>query len=851
MQIRRLLLIDDDPDFQHLLQDRLGPSGFEIVLPPDPGNPLGHVKEVRPALILIAVELPDKVGYALCNKAKKGLARDIPVILTTRSVPASGFRSHRKLKVHADEYIDKRGMTEEEVVAKVDQLVGLVGYDGQTGSTWAASDEADAFDVEELVDMSDLVEESSLASTEVGPADDELEDGGHSAVPRQITHEGSEDGFDPRELGADADDDGSFEFPHPGHVGHEVAPLPGYRTAARGTHAEEESEDVIASGNGAGESRRHGSDAGLEDRGGHDPHGDHDPHGGQGEHRGHAHREVEAVPIGYGPDLRSSDMGEFESDRTAVAQPFAQLVDPVSAPIFAAAQPEPAAPPAPLETPEPSAPVADLDLGLDQLASQAQEEQSDAYERHHHSRTADLEKQIEELRADLEEARRAPTAAAASSFSREREFLNLREVINKKEKLILDLNDQIDDKERQLLSERERRRESDRVRSDLDTKNLELEQSLLGANEELAHLRGERATLAEQLRRQSDSLAAVRADAEQLSRLLERERATWREERDSLARKHLAALDQLKHDMETERAAAEEALRDRHSGDLRSLKEAYEETTAEKDRGFGSALALAEVRRQEELTAAQRGAEERLQLELAEKRRLHQEEVDALRREQATELESLVRQGQDARQALEDRHSGQLARLEEEQSQALAAAEKRRATEVSDADKRRVMELAELEERRRRELAAAAEERTRSETELREKHDSARSAMEREHTEEREGLERRLLAREDELRAREEELSRTRETLRAREQTVASLEATLGDREARITGQRQELDELERQNTGYQEQVLRAFQKIRADEAIVARAKKAMAIALTLLDEPEQPDAEADARGDE
>ncbi len=127
MHVRRLLLIDDDPGFQRLLEERLGPYGFHIVLPVDASNPLGHLKDVRPALIVIAVELPDKVGYALCNKAKKGLARDIPVILTTSSVPASGFRSHRKLKVHADEYIDKRSMTEEEVVAKVDHLVGLSG----------------------------------------------------------------------------------------------------------------------------------------------------------------------------------------------------------------------------------------------------------------------------------------------------------------------------------------------------------------------------------------------------------------------------------------------------------------------------------------------------------------------------------------------------------------------------------------------------------------------------------------------------------------------------------------------------------------------------------------------------
>ena len=53
-------------------------------------------------------------------------------------------------------------------------------------------------------------------------------------------------------------------------------------------------------------------------------------------------------------------------------------------------------------------------------------------------------------------------------------------------------------------------------------------------------------------------------------------------------------------------------------------------------------------------------------------------------------------------------------------------------------------------------------------------------------------------------------------------------------------------------DAGYQEQVLRAFQKIKADETTVARAKKAMAIALTLLDDAEQAAAvEQTVRGDD
>src|SRR5687767_2091862 len=197
MHIRRLLLIDDDPDFRDLLDERLGPLGFEIIQPPDPSNPLGHVKEMRPALIVIAVELPDKVGYALCNKAKKGLARDIPVILTTRTVPASGFRSHRKLKVHADEYLDKRAMTEDEVLAKVDRLIGLDGVIGYAGPS--SDVDVDDLDVEEL-DMDDLVESESLAAVPIDHDDEMGRFDNRSAVPRAVAYEASDEGFDPREL---------------------------------------------------------------------------------------------------------------------------------------------------------------------------------------------------------------------------------------------------------------------------------------------------------------------------------------------------------------------------------------------------------------------------------------------------------------------------------------------------------------------------------------------------------------------------------------------------------------------------------------------------------------------------
>ena len=63
----------------------------------------------------------------------------------------------------------------------------------------------------------------------------------------------------------------------------------------------------------------------------------------------------------------------------------------------------------------------------------------------------------------------------------------------------------------------------------------------------------------------------------------------------------------------------------------------------------------------------------------------------------------------------------------------------------------------------------------------------------------------------------------------------------IAERDQRIAELRHEIEALEQENANYQEQVLRAYQKIKSDEAMVARARKAMAIALTVLDDQGNP----------
>lgn len=123
--VRRILLIDPDLAFAQRLTQVLAPYHVDVVTIPDGAEALGRVTEIGPAALVIAVEEPEKLGYALCNKAKKGVAASLPVVLVTTTVTAQGFANHRRLKIHADEYLDKRTLSDDELLGKVDNLINL------------------------------------------------------------------------------------------------------------------------------------------------------------------------------------------------------------------------------------------------------------------------------------------------------------------------------------------------------------------------------------------------------------------------------------------------------------------------------------------------------------------------------------------------------------------------------------------------------------------------------------------------------------------------------------------------------------------------------------------------------
>src|SRR5688572_9392564 len=122
---RRILLIDADTEFRETLNGHLGPYRVNIMTETDADRALAMAASEGPDLVVIAVEEPDKGGFKTFQRARKTLPAKLPIVLVTKSMSPDSFAKHRSLKVHADEYIDKRGVTRDELIGKLGNLIGL------------------------------------------------------------------------------------------------------------------------------------------------------------------------------------------------------------------------------------------------------------------------------------------------------------------------------------------------------------------------------------------------------------------------------------------------------------------------------------------------------------------------------------------------------------------------------------------------------------------------------------------------------------------------------------------------------------------------------------------------------
>ena len=910
MTQRRVLLVDNDRAFHRLLSEQIGPYGFEVV-PASPADPdvLGKVKELDPALLIIAVDEPDKVGYSLCNKAKKGVAAHLPVILATATVSPEGFANHRKLKIHADEYLDKRSLSPDEVLGKIDNLVGLGDLVIEPGDELQIPVE-----VEDLpLDLAD-----AEVLEEVGEDGNEFADEGYrtSLAEPRVDGAALEDDLDGA-FAAITDMSPDDAPPVPARSVHkkpsEPPPLPGRGVALPPV----EELEVAEPGSGARVAAMPAplAEVSLDD--GPSDYIEDEPSMGIPEPIDMPSGSADVVepqeaqppwdgevpePIGDVDDGGDGG-GDFDGEErtSAGGPPLAELLAAGSAA---------EAPVAPPPAPEP-APAADagIDLGLEEVAARADAEQSGVHDRRTLQKIHQLERENAKLKGELEKARQG---GEARTQGREREFLHLREMIATKDKEILELRDELVAKDRQLLDGKEKLRQLQHTKTQLEGKNLELEQRIVADADrvEAAESRAKDAELrvgdattrlaAVEAKAKADVEAAQKALAERTAQAtqLDRELSAARARLGDAEREHAEAIAQLRRERdaeaqalrgEIEQARAEAAAQVRaelgaqHARDLAAAEARHAETLAARDEAHGEAVAAlealgaqklaeaearhaaivealqgdaeaavaAERAKAEEALAGERGRAE--QAIAAERARADQAVSDAATTVQETtaaeraRAEQAIAEAQARAQedlvAVVAAHQGELDKARHEHEQAIAGLRAAHEDELAAQRARAVADRDRLVGEHQAAVAVLVEDRDRVQGEL----DELRVETERvrgELTAFAERSRREVDAIEQEKQELERGLSSARERHRQLEAELAAARqateqqaAAVAERDQRIAQLKGELDGLEQENAGYQEQVLKAYQKIKADEATVARAKKAMAIALTLLDE--------------
>jgi len=114
---KRILVVDDEPDFAGIVQQNLEKEGFEVEIAYDGDEGLEKVKANPPDAIVLDVMMPGKDGYQVCSELKADdRYADIPIILLTAvaSHVTSTRYSHRDgMSTEADDYLAKPASAEQ------------------------------------------------------------------------------------------------------------------------------------------------------------------------------------------------------------------------------------------------------------------------------------------------------------------------------------------------------------------------------------------------------------------------------------------------------------------------------------------------------------------------------------------------------------------------------------------------------------------------------------------------------------------------------------------------------------------------------------------------------------------
>jgi two-component system alkaline phosphatase synthesis response regulator PhoP len=123
---KRILLVDDDPDFVEAVRAVLESAQYNVEVAYDGDECMEKVGAALPDLIVLDVMMPGKDGYEVCAELKgDDKTMDVPVILLTAvasRVSTSKYTHEMGMSTQADDYIPKPVQPAELLQRVKDQL---------------------------------------------------------------------------------------------------------------------------------------------------------------------------------------------------------------------------------------------------------------------------------------------------------------------------------------------------------------------------------------------------------------------------------------------------------------------------------------------------------------------------------------------------------------------------------------------------------------------------------------------------------------------------------------------------------------------------------------------------------
>ena len=125
---KRILVVDDEPDFAAIVQENLEKEGFEVEIAYNGIEGLEKVHANPPDAIVLDVMMPEKDGYKVCSELKADERyADIPIVLLTAvasHVTSTRYSHAEGMSTEADDYLAKPASAEQ-ITESIRGLLGM------------------------------------------------------------------------------------------------------------------------------------------------------------------------------------------------------------------------------------------------------------------------------------------------------------------------------------------------------------------------------------------------------------------------------------------------------------------------------------------------------------------------------------------------------------------------------------------------------------------------------------------------------------------------------------------------------------------------------------------------------